>query len=210
MNQTKRKLERFAFCDYAAIQEHLEDMATQGWMLDKPGNLIWRFHRIEPQKLRFAVTFFPNASDFDPGPTDGQQMLEEMSSRQGWILAARWGQMMIFYSTDENPVPIETDPVAQMETIHRAMKKSMLPSQLLLLALCVYQLVFMGWQLHSNPVEILSRPSSLYMLVAWGMLMCLTLLEIGSYYFWHHRAKVEAESGSFYLGSQNTLQAGVY
>lgn len=203
MKQTKLTLERFTFCDHIAIQERLEDMALQGWMVEKPGNLLWRFRRIKPQKLHFAVTYFPGASDFDPGPTDGQKMFEELSTAQGWVLACQWGQMQIFYNREENPTPIDTDPVTQVDTIYRSMKKNVLPAHFFLLALCVYQLVFMSWQLHSKPVEFLSRPSSLYMFLMWTLLSLSTILEIGIYIHWHHKAKLAADSGVFYSTKLN-------
>lgn len=198
MKQTKLTLERFSFCDHIAIQEHLEDMALKGWMVEKSGNLFWRFRRIEPKKLHFAVTYFPDASEFDPGPTEGQKMFEEFSSTQGWVLASQWGKMQIFYNEAENPTPIDTDPVTQVDTIYRSMKKNVLPTQFLMLALCVYQLVFMSWQMHSEPVEFLSRPSSLNMFLMWILLSISTISEIGTYLHWHHKAKLAADGGVFY------------
>lgn len=144
MKKMKTTLEHFAFCDHTAICKRMEDMAATGWLIEKPGNVFWKFRRIEPKKLTFAVTYFTNASEFNPAPTDGQQTMVEFCAQHGWVLAACWGQMQIFYNEAENPIPIETDPVTQVATIHRSMKKSMLPTHLLLLALCVYQLVFMG------------------------------------------------------------------
>lgn len=83
------------------------------------------------------------------------------------------------------------------------MKKNVLPVHFLLLVLCVYQLVFMGWQLHSKPVEFLSRPSSLYMFLMWTLLSISTILEIGIYLHWHHKAKLAADSGVFYGAKLN-------
>lgn len=200
MKNTKITLEKFAFCDHAAIRRRMEDMATMGWLVEKPGNVFWKFRRIEPKKLTFAVTYFADASEFDPAPTDGQQTMAEFCAKHGWTLAAQYGKMQIFYNENESPIPIETDPVTQVETIHRSMKKSLLPSHLMLLALCVCQLVFMGLQLHSSPVEFLSTPSSLYLALMWVMLTASTVCEISAYFFWHRKAKQAAESGVFYEG----------
>ncbi|MBR4036702.1 MAG: hypothetical protein IKJ05_08270 [Oscillospiraceae bacterium] len=40
--------------------------------------------------------------------------------------------MQIFYNENENPVPLETDPMVQVNTIHSAMKKNFIPSSLLM------------------------------------------------------------------------------
>ena len=89
MKDTKRRLEAFAFFDHTGIQAHLENMAAQGWMVEQPGTYLWRYRRIEPQTLRFAVTYFPAASEFDPDPTEGQQIYEDYCQAAGWHLAAR-------------------------------------------------------------------------------------------------------------------------
>ena len=72
MKETKRCFADFSFYDPPAIQQKLEDMAAQGWMFHKPGRFLWTYRQITPQKLRFAVTYFPDASDFDPAPTEAQ------------------------------------------------------------------------------------------------------------------------------------------
>lgn len=197
MKESKRQWEHFAFYDKTDIEEKLEAMAAQGWLIEQPLNLFWRYRRIEPKQLHFCVTYFPNASEFDPRPTDGQQQMEDFCARDGWVLAARWGQMQIFYNEQESPVPIETDPVTQVETIHRAMKRSMLPLHFILLALCVYQLGFTGWQFLNSPVDFLATSSKLLMVPAWLLILLPILLEICWYFRWHRNAVVAAENGVF-------------
>ena len=140
MKNRKRQLENLAFYDKAAIEDRVARMAEKGWLVEQPGPYFWKYRRIGPKKLAVNVVYFPKASDFDPSPTEGQIQLEELCKRDGWILAARWGQMQIFYNEQEDPVPIETDPVIQVETVRAAMKKGMLPGQLLLAGLSVMQL----------------------------------------------------------------------
>lgn len=197
MKELKRRMESFAFYDRTAIESHLEDMAQLGWMVEQPGNYLWRYYSIQPKRLHFSVTYFPNASDFDPSPTDGQRQMEEYCAKDGWIPAARWGQMQIFYNEGENPTPIETDAVTQVETIHRTMHRNMLPTHLFLLALCFYQFIFLGWQLISDPVDFLSNPYSLYMLAVWPLLVLSALWEVYFYFRWYRRAKAAAENGVF-------------
>lgn len=197
MKESKRQWEHFAFYDKTAIEEKLETMAAQGWMIEQPGNYLWRYRRIEPTRLHFCVTYFPNASEFDPRPTDGQQQMEDFCARDGWILAARWGQMQIFYNTQENPLPIETDPVTQVETIQRAMKRNMLPTHFLLLALCLYQLGFTGWQFLQEPVDFLATPTDLFMVSTWLLLLVAIWLEVYWYFRWHKKAIEAAEGGVF-------------
>lgn len=96
MKNTKRCFCNFSFYDQEAIKEQLEAMAAKGWMVKKLSNMMWTYERIEPKQLRFAVTYFPDASEFDPGPTEGELTKMDFCAQDGWILAVRWGAMQIF------------------------------------------------------------------------------------------------------------------
>ena len=74
-------------------------------------------------------------------------------------------------------MPIETDPVIQVETVRAAMKKGMLPGQLLLAGLSVMQLMMLGWQFWESPVRFLSRPGTAYMIPVWFLILCAVLCE---------------------------------
>ena len=71
MKDRKYRLESFAFYDHTAIQGRVEEMASRGWLLQKPGNFLWRYRRIPPQRLHAAVTYVPTASEFEPGTSKG-------------------------------------------------------------------------------------------------------------------------------------------
>ena len=59
MKNTMRRMENITFYDPAGIARHLEKMAARGWMLESCSNFTWRYRRISPAKLHFAVTYFP-------------------------------------------------------------------------------------------------------------------------------------------------------
>ena len=123
MSTVKRTLVNVSFYDPEAIQRKLEQMAARGWMIQKAGNLFWTYTKIPPQKLRFAVTYFPGASEFDPKPSERQLEREELCAQDGWRLVLRWDAMQIFCTDREDAVPIDTDPVPQVDNIHRTMRK---------------------------------------------------------------------------------------
>lgn len=199
MRDVKYQLENFSIYDKAAIEEKVAKMALQGWLVQKPGNLIWKYRRIEPQKLQIAVTYFPNASEFDPSPTEGQQMMEEFASKDSWNIAARWGQMQIFYSEEPEPTPIETDALIQVQTIHRAMRKNMLPTHFFMLALCIFEFLFSGWQFINDPVDFLSTPTSLYLVPMWIFVALSVLWELILYLSWYRKAKAMADESGLFL-----------
>lgn len=197
MNNTKRQISRYAFYDQNAMQNHFEKMASEGWLIEKINSYFYQFRHIEPQKLHIAITYFPDASDFDPGPSDKQQMLEDFAAKDGWTLLTRWGQMQVFYNSAEEPTPIDTDPVTQVETIYRSMKKNLLPAHLMMLALAIYQLVFNGYRLFTETVDFLSTPYLLAALPVWLLILLAEINEIIVCFRWHQKAKPAAENGVF-------------
>ena len=127
MRGYKYMMAQFTFYDRTGIKRILEDQAQKGWLLDKITNYAWRFRRVEPQKVHYAVTYFPKASAYDPGPSEQQRELYDFCAHSGWVLAGTTAQMQVFYNMAENPVPIETDPWMELENIHRSAKKNYLP-----------------------------------------------------------------------------------
>ena len=130
MKTLKRTLANFSFFDKETIEKKLEDMASKGWMISKANNLFWTYTKVPPQKLRFAVTYFPGASELDPCPSEKQLEKEELCAEDGWKLVLRWDAMQIFCTDLEDAVPIETDPIPQVENIHLTMRKNVFLSQL--------------------------------------------------------------------------------
>ncbi len=197
MKDKKRTLEVFSFYDRSGLEKRLTQMAEKGWLLENIGSFLWTYRRIEPKKLTFCVCWFPKASAFDPGPSEEQQTFYDFCEHTGWVLAGSFGQMQVFYNENAAPIPIETDPVMEVDAIHRAAKRSSLPSQLLLLVLALIN----GWlfvsRLLDDPVGVLASTANLFTGVCWMFLILLTAVECGSYLLWHHRAVKAAEQGEF-------------
>ena len=68
MRDTKRQIVRCAFYDQTAMEKQFEKMASEGWLIDKISAYFWTYRRVDPTNLHITVTYFPNASEFDPGP----------------------------------------------------------------------------------------------------------------------------------------------
>ena len=196
MRKRKYSFANASFWQRDTICKKLEDMAQKGWMIEKLGR-VWTYRNIPPQKLHFEIVYVPGGSEWNPGPTDGEYQLEELCARDGWKLAARWGQVQIFYTDRSNPVPIETDPVTQVENIRRTMKKSLIPSQLMTLLLGVYMVGMSIYFFCSNAVNFLSSLQIIWALM--GVQLCvLSLIQLIAYFCWRHKAVQMEENGEFY------------
>lgn len=197
MKDTKKVFWTISVYNPTAIAEKLEEMAAEGWMFEKTGSVFWTFKRAEPRKLRFAVTYFPGASDFDPDLTEGEKIKAEYCAEDGWTLAGRFDIVHIYYSENLDITPIDTDPVTQVNTIWKAMKKRVMPSQVSMFALIVFHLFNQFSQLQRDPVAYLSDPFYLYTIPMWGLLLFYHVVEILSCLIWRRRAVKAADNGIF-------------
>lgn len=197
MRERKRIFTNFSFYDPQTIQSKLEEMAAKGWMIQKVGNLFWIFEKIPPQRLRFAVTYFPGASEFDPRPSQKQLDKEDFCAQDGWKLVLRWDAMQIFCNDREDAVPIETDPVPQVENIRRVMKKKVFATQLFTAVFMLWYVYFQLTRIWKDPADYLSNGFYLFSLPLWVLLFFAAIREAWTYLFWSFRAKRAAEDGMF-------------
>lgn len=202
MGNLKYRPEQFLYYDGEGIARHLEKMAARGWRLEKVGNFFWRYRRAEPARVRYAVTYFPRASEFNPYPPPSQEEFYDYCWAAGWALVTERGQMQIFSAARENPVPIETDEAARVRVIHRVMLRSYMPSNLLLLLLAVFQLFFQIRSILRDPVGELSQWTPLLLVLAWFLIGLSALLTIGGYLSWYLRARRAAETGGRLEGTE--------
>lgn len=156
----KRQLSWYQPDDTEAIARHLERMAGKGWLLEKVDNWIFTYRRAQPARVRYTVTFFPEASVFDPGLTRGQETYADYCQAAGWELAAAYGPIQYFRSVRPDPTPIETDEAVKLSAIRRTMRKTSVLSYTLLLLLPLVYLPLLSIQLR-RPMEFFSSSSQL-------------------------------------------------
>jgi len=184
----------YEFYQDANIEEHLENMAAKGWRLEKIG-LFWHYRRAEPARVRYAVTYFSESSEFNPSPTENEETLLEYCAAAGWDFVAGLHQMLIFSTLREDAPPIETEGAVKLEAIHRAMKKNFLPGNFVLLALFGLNLVIqlragaLHWSRFLSDGVQLGAALMMLALVSYFALLLL------SYFLWFRAAKRSVEQG---------------
>lgn len=101
--------------DIETTESWLEDMARQGWLLEKEGffaGFAW-FEAAEPQEVRYRLE--PTDKKMAPMDDDAQELFESL----GWTLIAQRGNLRLFRSTDPDARELSTDPQVQAILISR-------------------------------------------------------------------------------------------
>lgn len=197
MKTTKRRFEFFTFYDHTGIARHLEGMAQKGWLLQSIHSNLWTYRAIAPTKLAFTVTYYPNASAFDPEPSEGELCFQDFCAHTGWQLAASSAQLQIFYNNRPDPIPIETDPNLEIETIHCFARKTILFPYALLLCIGLLSAFFFVSRLLGDPIGLLASSTNLFTGYAWCLELLLCVTELGGYFLWRRKAKQAALRGEF-------------
>lgn len=188
MKHIKRRMEIFSFYDHTGITAHLDAMARRGWALEAIGNFFWRYRAIDPAPLRHAVVYQPTASEFDSRPTEAVERFQGFCAQAGWEPVASRAQMQVYRNSDPQAIPIETDPELQVETIHRAMKKNYIPSQILMIVLSMLQYLLAFWRYELDPLGFLASSGNWVGLACYGLIMVMSAAELVTYYRWRRKA----------------------
>lgn len=192
--ETKRQLCWYQFDDTEAIARHMERMAGKGWLLEKADNWYFTYRRGEPARVKYTVTFFPEASVFDPGLTEGQETYADYCQAAGWELAAAYGPIQYFRSTRPDPTPIETDEAVKLSAIRRTMRKTAVLSYSLLLVLPLVYLPLFSIQLR-EPMEFFSRNDKLALLALMAGIALFAAVILLDYLIWVLRSKRSLDRG---------------
>lgn len=113
---------KFTLWQYPLLISHLEEMAQKGWLLCKAEGNELVYDQYAPQKVHFAVTFFPAYDFLDPVPPPALERLWQFCENSGWQHVTDNASMQIFYNTLEEPVPLHTDALVQLENFDAMMK----------------------------------------------------------------------------------------
>ncbi|MBR5251424.1 MAG: DUF2812 domain-containing protein [Oscillospiraceae bacterium] len=121
-NNTKTEKNTFNLYHYPQLINHLEQQAAEGWMLCDCTETYLEYRSCTPQKVHFAVTFYPDYDFLDTEAPEKLKNLWDFCQLNGWEHITDNATMQVFCNKNENPVPLHTDAVVQMENFHAMMK----------------------------------------------------------------------------------------
>ena len=194
MTEIKRLAPQTLFYAGDAVAAHLEKMAARGWLLSDVGNYIWTYRRTEETHIRYAVTYFSDASEFDPGPTLGQRTFQDYCAYAGWTFAGQWGKMLIFRTADPAAPAIETDEAVKLKTIHASQMRSFVPNALLFTLLAVMQ-IWMQLADVGRDMSFFADSAKLLLVLVWAVLLCYYGGSLVGYASWYLRSRRAVAQG---------------
>ncbi len=195
MVNTAKKLILFQFNHYKDIELKLEKMAEKGLFLKKVGTLFWTFEKSEPKKVKYTVTYFSEASIFNPTDTDNQQTYYDYAKESGWNFVAQLNQMQIFSSEDESPIPFETDEKEKLENIKKCMKKNFLPSTLSMIFVFLLNLVVQYNSFRLDPIDFLAETSGLFTVAVLLPTIIYLIYNLLAYFVWCKQSESSISMG---------------
>lgn len=195
MKDVKYRWNTLCLYDYRGVEEHLSAMAARGWRLEKAGNTLWKYRRADPANLRYAVTYSDSASQFNPGPTEGQESLEELCAAAGWAKVSDWLQAQIFVTEDPAAVPLETDEALRLENIHRSMRKNFLPANVIILILGLFMTCSSFGTLFVRPLRFFESNARLFSGALFLLVALLEIYTLFHYYGWRRNSRRSIEDG---------------
>ncbi len=199
------RLELFQTNDYEAIERHLAKMAKKGWFLESIGTFLWTYRKGEPQDLTYEVTYFSEASDFNPYPTDNQEAYYEYCEAAGWNLVASKDKLQIFSTTKNNPTPIESDEALKFQSIHKSMKKSLFLTSGLLVLLSLPFMIISLIILIKDPI-IYFVGNSFYTSIYLVIILLAALYLLIDYGYWYYGTKKALALGNKYKRNHHKVR----
>ena len=197
---------RFTLWEYPQMLQHFEYMAQNGWTLAECNEVQFVYEKSEPKTVHFAATFFPDYDYLDPNPPQNLQRLWEFCAENGWQHITDSASMQIFYSERENPTPIHTDAVVQLDNFHAMMKAEKLKgwwreavmNGIFIAVLAVVFAVFMQDRSIADVMQKISAVSlvlSAYYVYQFVRSVC----SLAAYYSWYRKAVKTAQQDDVFL-----------
>ncbi len=189
------RIESFILFDCVGLERHLEEMAAKGLQLESIGRMFWKYRRTEPQKLTYSVTYAPDASVYDPHPTEEQQVLTDYCTAAGWHKVGDLAQLQVFVTDRPNPTPIETDESIRLDIIRKSMKKNLIFSHGLLGVVFLLNILLRLFHFVDYPLSNLPDGNYFNSLVMMSYGVLLMIADVVYYLSWQRKAEKRIAEG---------------
>ncbi len=193
MFSTKYRFENILFYDTDAISQHLEQMAQKGWMIVKISGNLYKYRKIEPKKVKFAVTYFPKVTSYEIYPTEKQRNYLDWCEQMGWQTVVLHNQLRVLMNEDVNAIEIETEPVTQLDNIHGTAKKTFIMTRGMAVISMLMVLTSLVLRFIADPLEFINNGISIPTMLMAVFNAVKDTVYILKYIKWHRESVRTAE-----------------
>ncbi len=204
MSDIKYRYENIEFYDCRKIESRLEEMAAKGWMIEKISGKFYKYRKIQPQHLKFAVTYAPKATSYDLLPTMAQASYLEMCEEYGWQVAILHNQLQVLYNEDINAVEMETDGVNMLDNIHSTAKRTFIPATAARLFTDFCLVVSMILRFIASPMDFICTPFYFPGLLLGCVGALNDTVSLVRYFKWHKEAVIYRSIADSLLPAKKT------
>lgn len=104
-----------------AVEEYLENMAEDGWLLTGIKGPFFKFKKIKPQKIKYSVDVIGKISSFDSKKSDELLEYQEYCSAAGWNFICQAREIQVLYSKENTElVSIHTDETEKFKLVFKS------------------------------------------------------------------------------------------
>ena len=197
MLKTIRRPNLFSLYDRSGIVRYLKKMAARGWMLCDMRPFVWKFRRTEPRALEFSVIYDRKGDEYDFRASDRRKGMIEMGEEAGWTLAAATSTMQIFWTDEPDAIPMQTDPVSELDSISALMRKTIRNEIIILAILIGLQILRNSTYLRVILIDMLTDSAFVSGYAALLLLIVTAAAEWIMYFAWRRKAECAARTGGF-------------
>lgn len=174
------KIFMFNLYEFTAVEEYLEEMAMQGWMIEKIKSPFFTFHKIEPKKLTFAVDIFMKIPTYDIIHEETISEHIVYCRTPGWMPVLNNDKIQVFCSENEDKLSINTDPKAKLN----AVIKGFVPSFLLNFLYLIFGTIYFSVFTKNIFLYVVTNYNSLVLVYFWFNMTILSLVNLLGYGVW--------------------------
>lgn len=197
MRNKNTKTTYFLYSPYecSAVEEYLEMMAENGWLLTSIKKPFFKFKRIEPKKIKFSVDVLSRISNFDPKDSNDALDYREYCEAAGWKYICQDKKVQVFCTEDYNStIEIHTDQEEKFKSVFKAALVDMSAQIFLMLMLSfnIYMSLSTG-----NLDYGLSSNFMIGTTVLIVSFIVINIIRVSSFFIWAIRAKKKLKENSF-------------
>lgn len=191
MGDIKRELFIFAASDINAMEEHFEEMARKGWMLDKVGEYSVRYKKTNPRELKFCIDMLPRFSTFDYPNNEDVLKYRNKSIEVGWQFIDSLQKFQVFYSDKEDNLP----PIQRDDRIKQSIINKSLLFEIVIFIICFSIFIWGLCRLFPVNYNIFKSNIAIVITIIGPIFIIPIIVYIFSYGIWMIRANIAIKNG---------------